>query len=305
MMSALIRLIAVLLVYLMSYPAVQAEPHSHEGELLFGVFPRRNAADTIASFEPMARYLSEQLGRPVHLVTSMDFAAFWHNIETHRYDIVHLNQYHYVKSHSLSGYQAILKNEENGESTIAASIVVRKDSELEKLTDLKGKKIIFGGGPTAMQSYIGASYLLRQAGLDSRDYKTLFARNPPNAILASYYRQADAAGTGDKVLDFTLFNNAIDRQQLKYLARGRQLPHLPWAVSPDLPESLGRRIQALLAGLDQTAAGRKILASAHLTGLRIAHDSEYNQHRLIIRKVLDEDYCDNNCVVHRQQKVVK
>lgn len=300
-MSTILRLFAILLTWSVWCTSVQAEPHTHDDELLLGVFPRRNAADTITSFEPMARYLSEQLGRPVHLVTSMTFEAFWHNVETRRYDIVHFNQYHYAKSHNLYGYSAILKNEENGESTIAASIVVRKDSDLDKVADLKDKQIIFGGGPTAMQSYIGASYLLQQGGLKAQDYQTVFARNPPNAILATYYRQADAAGTGDKVLNFTLFNNAIDREQLKYLVRGRQLPHLPWAVSADVPDPLRIRIQEILAGLDKTPAGRKILASAHLTGLRIVHDKEYNQHRLIIRDILHEDYCVNNCGVINQK----
>jgi len=294
-MSAFSRLFAVLLTWSVWCSFGQAAPYNHDDELTLGVFPRRNAAETITSFEPMARYLSEQLGRPVNLVTSMTFAAFWHNVETRKYDIVHFNQYHYVKSRNLYDYSVILKNEENGESTIAASIVVRKDSGLDKVMDLKGKRIIFGGGPTAMQSYIGASYLLQQGGMQEQDYQTVYARNPPNAILATYYRQADAAGTGDKVLDFALFKNAIDREQLKYLIIGRQLPHLPWAVSSDVPESTRLRIQNILAGLDKTSAGRKILASAHLTGLRIARDNEYNQHRLIIREILKEDYCDNNC----------
>ena len=64
-------------------------------------------------------------------------------------------------------------------------------------------------------------------------------------------------------------------------------------------------IQEALAGLDKTLAGRKILASAHLTGLRIVRDNEYNQHRLIIREILNEDYCVDNCGVTNKQKVVK
>ncbi|HED17181.1 MAG TPA: hypothetical protein ENI64_10275 [Gammaproteobacteria bacterium] len=45
--------------------------------------------------------------------------------------------------------------------------------------------------------------------------------------------------------------------------------------------------------------------SAHLTGLRIVRDYEYNQHRLIVREILNEDYCVNDCGVTNQKKVVK
>ena len=256
-----------------------------KNSLVMGVFPRRNAKLTFELFKPMVQYLEAQLGRKIELVTSKDFETFWQGVENKRYDIVHFNQYHYVVSHDKYGYEVILKNNEFNESTIAGSIIVRTDSNINNVTDLKGKKIVFGGSTQAMQSYIVTTYLLRKAGLRYGDYIEEFAKNPPNAIFSSYYKQSDAAGAGDKVLRLDVVQNRVDISKMKYLVTGEQLPHLPWAVRSGFNLKLKKRIQKLLSQLGDSEEGKEVLRSAHLTGLELATDSEYNKHREIIKLV--------------------
>ncbi len=268
-----------------------AEPAAaHQPALTMGIFPRRNAQVTMHLFRPLAHYLSEQLGREVRLVTAKNFTSFWQDVEAQKYDLVHYNQYHYIVSRQKYGYQVILKNEEFGEATIAGALLVRKDSGIQSMADLKGKKIVFGGGPKAMQSYIVATYLLRQAGLQVGDYEEEFAKNPPNAILSAFYGQAAAAGAGDKVLRLKVVQQHIDTEQMTFLARSEQLVHLPWAVKADLDTTVVEQIQSLLSQLKQTEAGRALLKQARLSGLVRATDAEYNTHRDIIKAVYGEQF---------------
>ncbi|NOY65905.1 MAG: phosphate/phosphite/phosphonate ABC transporter substrate-binding protein [Gammaproteobacteria bacterium] len=259
-----------------------------EDDLIMGVFPRRNAETTIRYFKPMANYLSQKLNRTVRIETSRDFQSFWQDIKQKRYDLVHFNQYHYVQSNKEFGYQVILKNSEFGKQTIAGTIVVRKDSNINSLPDLKGKKIMFGGGKKAMIAYIIPTYLLQQAGLTENDYKTVFAKNPPNAILGTYLKQADAGGTGDVLLNHPVITRRIKTDQLKIIAQGKQLPHLPWATKDTMSSLLKNTIQKLLSELQLTKEGTSILKSAHLSKMVIATDTEYNIIRTIIKKVTGE-----------------
>jgi len=142
-------------------------PHASaasDAELRIGVFPRRNATETVRIFSPLAHYLSERLGRKVILETSRDFHSFWISLQSGRFHVVHYNQYHYVRSHKELGYDVVAKIEERGESTIAGCLAVRKDRGLRTVADLRGRKIVFGGGRKAMQSYIIATHLLRSGG---------------------------------------------------------------------------------------------------------------------------------------------
>jgi len=264
-------------------PAADPEP-----PLTMGIFPRRDAATTEAMFGPLASHLSSAIGRQVHLEVTHDFLGFWDQVRNGRYDIVHYNQYHYLSSHRDYGYRVIAMIEEYGRANIGAAVVVRKDSGIDSVNDLKGRKIIFGGGEQAMVSYIMARHLLMEAGLNNGDYITQFALNPPKACVAVFYRQGAAAGVGDVILDMPVVGNQIDVSEMKILAHSTPIAGLPWAVKNTVPEDLAKRIQASLIALANSAEGKEILARAQLTGFRLAADADYDEHRRIVRQVTGE-----------------
>lgn len=268
----------------------EATPTTAKPSLTLGIFPRRNAKTTLRIFQPLAEYLSEKLQRKVTVKTGENFKAFWDEVTAQKYDIVHYNQYHYIVSRQQWGYDAIAKSEEFGEAYIGGALVVRKDSDIKTIADLKGKKIIFGGGPRAMQSYIVARYLLEREGLSKNDYQTLFSIDLPSALYTTFYKQTDATGIGDKILALDIVKRMIDTEQLIFLAKSEPLPQLPWAVKASMAPELRNIIQTLLVNLKESEAGRKILKQARLTGLITATDAEYNKHREIIRAVYGDDY---------------
>lgn len=253
-------------------------------DLILGVFPRRNPTETTRLFTPLASHLTQQLGRPVKLVTSRDFDAFWRGVTERRYDIVHYNQYHYIRS--ANSYHVVAHIEELGKSTIAGVLYVRKDSGITSIAQLRGRSVLFGGGQDAMISYIANRYLMQQAGLKETDFKALFAVNPPNSIIGVYQRQADAAGAGDGVLELPMVRNVINADDLVVLATTDPLLQLPFAVKRDMPVKLRASIQSVLVGLKDSEGGRQILRSAAMTGIELAQDKDYDPHRRIVRAVL-------------------
>lgn len=264
-------------------PAIQAA----EDPLRMGVFPRRNFTETAKGFAPMADYLGARLGRKVELITSRNFESFWKAVTEKRYDIAHYNQYHYIRS--AQDYQVIAHIEELGKSTIAGVLYVTRDSGITSLAQLRGRTVIFGGGEDAMISYIANRYLLLQAGLKKDDFKSLFAVNPPNAILALSRRQAAAAGAGDAVLELPAVRDAVDTGGLTPLAISPPLLQLPIAVRRDMPAKLRTAIQAILVDMKSSEAGRHALNAAFLTGMGRAEDADYEPHRKMAAAVFSQD----------------
>jgi phosphonate transport system substrate-binding protein len=134
------------------------------------------------------------------------------------------------------------------------------------------------------------TYLLRKGGLRNGDYIEEFAKNPPNAVMAVFFKQGAAAGAGDHALAIPSLAKQIDVSKMKYLAKSEPLPHLPWAVKGDMPQELRRKIQHTMAQLGKTAEGRQILANMGYDGFVPATDPEYDKHRQIIKEVMGEDY---------------
>lgn len=284
------KTLILLLIAVIIFPLTPSQSDATEDEFVLGVFPRRNYTTTIKMFTPLATHMSEKLGRKVVLRTARDFKTFWEGVTENRYDLVHFNQYHYVKAKELFGYRVIAKNEEFGQSTISSVLVIRKDSEIKSVSDLKGKAVIFGGGRSAMMAYIMPTSLLRRGGLKKNDYTEKFSINPPNAALAVYFKQAAAGGAGNFVLQLPVVSKKIDTSTLKYLVVGKPMAHLPWAVKRTTRPEDQKRLQKILTGLKKSEEGQKILKNSKLTGLTTATDAEYDRHRRVIREVLGEKY---------------
>ncbi|MFT6913790.1 MAG: phosphonate transport system substrate-binding protein [Motiliproteus sp.] len=276
-------LLALVCLEALAAPVVAAEVTA-EPPLILGVFPRRGAALTTDLFTPMAAYLSQQLERDVQLVTAKDFPSFWRGVTEQSYDIVHYNQYHYIIS--ADSYQVIAHNKEFGRSDVAGALYVRKDSGITQVSQLRGRRVVFGGGKDAMMSYIVPRFLLLEAGLAKGSYEARFANSPPNALMALYFDQADASGAGDILIDLPVVKKNIDTSTVTHLAKTQPLLHLPWAVNRTMAAPLRDRIQRALVALETTVQGLKILKQAKMTGMGAAKDQDYDPHRQIVAKVL-------------------
>ncbi len=236
----------------------------------------------------MIKYLTNQLHTKVTLETTRSFQEFWNNVKLRRYDIVHYNQNHHLISKKKYEYEIFLKNEEHKRTTISSLIIVRADSGISNLKDLKSKKIIFGGDMSAMMSYLIPKKMLEDVGLKSTDYNSSFALNPPNALLAVALGQADACGVGDPIPDLKVVKEKINMKELKIIAQSKQYPHLAWAVKNDMDKSLKLKLKNALLQLNNTEKGIKILTRAKLTGIYNANENEYNS----MLKFVGDEYND-------------
>jgi len=260
-------------------------------DVTLGVFPRRPVAASYKAFKPLADHLSKQLGEPVHLVIPKSFAEFWKDVEQKKFDLVHYNQYHYIKSHKELGYRVIAANEEEGNKTITGALTVRKDSGIKSVKDLKGKTILFGGGKKAMGSYIAPTAILKGAGLqEGRDYKVKFSTNPPSAVIGVYNKAADASGNGNVVVRIKAVTKQIKSEDVQILAESEPFTQLPWAVNQDMPQAKADKIRDIMVSLNNSEQGKEILRSALVTNFFAVTDDDFAKVREITKFAIGEDY---------------
>jgi len=256
-------------------------------DIKMGVFPRRSTAATNKIFKPLADELSKALGEPVQLIIAKNFKYFWRGIEDNEYDLVHYNQYHYLLSHKNFGYKVIAVNEEFGNNKISGSLIVRKDSGIKKVADLKGKTILFGGSEKAMGSYIAPISILKKAGLlAGRDYTVSFSKNPPGAAIGVFNNAANAAGVGNVILKVKGVQKKIDVSQMKVLAESKPFIQLPWAVNANMPTAKANKIQSFMTSLKGN--NDALLKSTRVTNFLKASDKDFNSVREIVKFSIDE-----------------
>ncbi|HEY9199500.1 MAG TPA: phosphate/phosphite/phosphonate ABC transporter substrate-binding protein [Gammaproteobacteria bacterium] len=269
-MSFFARIVGCVLLALLPGLAATAD----DAPLRFGVFPRWNAQIMVADFTPLAQMLEKAAGRPVRIETDKDFASFMRRVYAREFDLLHCNQLQYLQAHAQAGYRVIAKLCETADCTIRTVIVSRNDTGLHRIGDLRGKTIAFGGRD-AMVSHILARELLRRNGLEADDYRSVFAKNPPNALLTAYNGAAAAAGVGSPVFERPEIKRRVDAGRLRILAEGDAFPPLPIAVRGDLSPQLVERLRGALLELATTPEGPALLARLGASHFAAGEHAEY------------------------------
>jgi hypothetical protein len=167
--------------------------------LTLGVFPRRSKQTTLEMFTRLGRYLSYDLGRTVIVQAEKTFEEFWKNVSQDKYDIVHFNQYQYIKSHHLYEYKIIAKNEERGSDTITPAILVRNTKEITlsnacKFTNNGTVTLTAKIISTENNDWINIDISDTGIGIDKEDTAKLFL--PFSQIDNSSTRRVDGSGLG-------------------------------------------------------------------------------------------------------------
>ncbi|MGD8591849.1 MAG: PhnD/SsuA/transferrin family substrate-binding protein [Gammaproteobacteria bacterium] len=256
-----------------------------------GVFPRRSVEATQKAFQPLAEHLSKMLGEEVKLIVPASFKDFWKGVKQNQFDLVHYNQYHYIRSKKELGHRVIVANEEFGNKQIAGALSVRKDSGVHSIAELRGKVILFGGGTKAMGSYIAPTAMLKKAGLVAgKDYMVNFAMNPPSAVVGTYNKGAGAAGSGNVVLRLKATTKQIKAEDMQIIAESEPFTQLPWAVNSHVSVELADKIQKIMTSLKNSEAGRSVLKAAKVTDFYAVTDKDFDKVREITKYALGEDY---------------
>jgi len=249
-------------------------------EIKFGILPRLSAVEMTTMFNPLADYLSKETGEKVTLVIPKDFDAFKETVKAGQVDIGFSNPLIYVQLKKDVNIDPLaLSSEIKGGIKFRGIIVARKDSGIEKLQDLKGKKLIFVEKDSAA-GYIFQMLLLSKAGMDvQKDFTLLpFAKKHDNVMMAVFNKAADAGGIRED--DFDKMKDKVDLSQMKIIGYSDYFPNWPLFATPKLAKGAEAKIKAALLKLKPNdPRSEAVLGAAKLNGFVAISDKDYEELR--------------------------
>ena len=137
-------------------------------EIRFGILPRLSAVELTTMYTPLAEYLTKEVGDKVILVIPKDFDAYKTLVESGQVDMGFSNSVVYIQLKKNVNIDALAVSAEKKAGTKFRGIIItRRDSGIEKIQDLKGKKLIFVDKDSAA-GYTFQMLLLTKAGDSSR-----------------------------------------------------------------------------------------------------------------------------------------
>jgi phosphonate transport system substrate-binding protein len=246
--------------------------HAEMEPLRFGVFSYKSPKTVIKLFMPIAKKLENALNRPVRLSTTANVKLFNQHAIQEDYDLIWTCNSCFAQITKKVNYQAIAR----GYPSFQGGVIVRKDSNIQDISELKRKKI----AAVAKDSYAGYQFFkneMQKIGLSTpTDYSVKFLSNLDSVIFSVAGRQYDA---GVIRLD-TLASNRFKKIQKQFLiiATSIDIPQFPFAVKPGTPPNVVKQISTVLTGLNQDSAmGNSILKSLNLKGIEHCTNADFEE----------------------------
>jgi phosphonate transport system substrate-binding protein len=259
-------------------------PAVGSAEIRFGTVPRLSTPELQAMYSPLAEYLSKEIGEKVSIVVPKDFQAFKDAAVAGQMDIAFANPLLYVQIKDKANIEPLaLSSEVKSGTRLRGIIIVRKDSGIEKIQDLKGKKFVFMEKDSPA-GYLFQLLLLNKAGFDTKKDMTVlpFAKRHDKVAAAVFDKTADAGGIREDELEKV--KDKVDISQLRIVGYTDYFPNWPFFASHKMkPEMVTKIRSALLKLKPNDPQNEAILKPARLTGFIPVSDKEYDDLRKAAR----------------------
>lgn len=261
-------------------------PGPAAAEIRLVTVPRLTAAELQTMFAPLTEYLTREVGEKVTLVVPKDFDGVKDAVKTGKADIGFVNPLIYIQmKHVVNIEPLALSSEVKSGTRIRGIVIARKDSNINQLQDLKGKKFSFVEEDSPA-GHIFQKLLLSKAGFDvKKDIVMLpYAKTHEGVVTAVFNKTADAGGVREEQLD--KMKGSLDTAQLRIVGYTDYFPNWPFFSAPNLKKSTSDKIQAALLKLKPNdPLNEKILGPLRLTGFIPVSDREYDDLRAAAKLV--------------------
>lgn len=247
--------------------------NSLAAELKFGLLPRVSEKEMKEGFAPLAAYLEKELGLTVTLVIPKDFDTWTKEAKAGAYDIAYTNPYLYVavKKDVKDAVPVVIASEPDSGTQLFGTIIVKKDSPLKNIADLKGKTIA-ATDPGSAGAYLVQMLMLQKAKLKKDDVKLMFEKKRDPVAQAVLDGKADAGFVRDD--DVEKLKAGADK--FRKLGVSDAIPNWPIFIAKKMDPAMAAKVKTALTALKPgNLKSVATLAAAKIDGFVPTTDKEF------------------------------
>ncbi|MEA1956485.1 MAG: phosphate/phosphite/phosphonate ABC transporter substrate-binding protein [Campylobacterota bacterium] len=245
--------------------------------LSFGAISTVNKTVMEKKLTPLIKYISNTISKDLKFKTGFDYADTIEQFRNSNYDLGFIGPSPFIiATHNIKGKLKIiagLNNKHYGQ--FRSVIIVRKDSKIEKLSDLKGKSFAFGS-PQSTLSYYMPMNILQKNNIDKELIKYDFLGKHDRIAKYIIMGKYDAGG----------IKASVAKKYSKYLKiiyMSELVPDFIIVASAKMPDNIIKKIQKALLKPEASKIAQSIKPSA--TGFRLREYKDYDHLKKIMIEI--------------------
>lgn len=263
-----------------SAPASKEEKKTYK----IGYMICNSEQETLQRFKPLTAYLGKKLGVNFEIV-AIDTTDFTKQVDS--LDFTHTNSLLYIMMNRNHGVEILAAEKAGSLGSRARGIILAlKKSGIQRVSDLKGKSMVFGPmlGPT---SYMAQLDLLLKNRIDPESDLSFYSIPPGSykhekVIYGVLFGKFDAGAA--PLLDFERMasEDRIDKNDFTVLAEGESIPYCNFAVTQKIDSGFAKRFKEALLNIrkDDTVEINgevvKVLERANVDGYEDIRDKDFD-----------------------------
>jgi len=294
------KLIPVLIILLFIVGSSSAEEINKSMKL--AVLPCNNVEMTFKKFYPLLHYIEQRTDIKVRLVVPTSFAEFEASLKHGQIDFALQDPHTYLALSDLLEETKLLGSlTMKGGTSHCGVVIVKANSRIADLADLRGKTVIFGP-EASISKWLAAIWLFKEAGLDIyRDLKAYSHGGCCEDIAFNVFLGAADAGV---VCEHFLAEHeerqkdlGLESNRIIVISRTRPVPTRIFAPRKGTPTDIVNKIHQTLLTLDiKNPVHAKILHRAEMGGFKPANDADYEP----LRPLMGEWKADKRAPYHER-----
>ncbi len=242
--------------------APSAENNYGLKELVMIRIPGEDSEKNVQLQDDLAEDMTKALGIPCTVYRATDYSAAVEAMRTGNAQLAELGPFSYVTARERAGAEAlVVRGNEDGLGGYTSQFIVKADSDIETLQDLKGRTFAFCDPESTSGNIIPSDIILNEMpelGLTFDDLHTdgkffksaMYSGSHISSVQAVVQGNVDAAAVSSVTLNNQLDAGIIKEGDLKIIHESPIIPMNPVAVQKDLPQELKDKIKEFLLNYD-------------------------------------------------------
>lgn len=254
-------------------PTFTSSPKSQLKEYVVGIHPLHNPQRLIELYGPIVEFINHHIPEAhFRLEASRNYDEFDKKLYAGYFDFAMPNPYQTIRAIKHE-YRVFAKMGDDEE--FRGVILVRKDSGIREVADLKGKAVSYPAR-TALAATMLPQYYLHTHGLDvNRDIENRYVGSQESSILNVLRGHVAAGATWPVPWRSFRAEHPDMASQLEVKWQTASLKNNSWMVRQDIPEPVVEEFKNLLLSLSDVPEGRRMLARLPISRFESATNETY------------------------------